>query len=122
MDKGDTSQQGFLFWLPRQFFHRIVLDEAHTIKNHNTNVSKALTDLGNMVNKRWCLTGTPIQNTLKDLFSLCRFMQFAGCDTLHNFKSMVGSMNFKKINQPQKLNLFLKSCMLRRNKKQVFQN
>ncbi|KAL0673150.1 hypothetical protein Bca4012_001131 [Brassica carinata] len=38
---------------------RIVLDEAHTIKNSKTQVSLAAAAL--VSDRRWCLTGTPIQ-------------------------------------------------------------
>lgn len=37
---------------------RIVLDEAHTIKNRATKNAKACFDL--KANHRWCLTGTPM--------------------------------------------------------------
>lgn len=38
---------------------RIVLDEAHTIKAFRTSTSKAVFML--TADRRWCLTGTPIQ-------------------------------------------------------------
>jgi len=39
---------------------RVVLDEAHIIKEVNTVQSKAATAL--TAERRWCLTGTPVQN------------------------------------------------------------
>lgn len=41
---------------------RIVLDEAHTIKAFRINTSKAVFML--TADRRWCLTGTPIQVSL----------------------------------------------------------
>lgn len=41
---------------------RIVLDEAHTVKAFRINTSKAVFML--TADRRWCLTGTPIQVTL----------------------------------------------------------
>jgi DNA repair protein RAD5 len=38
---------------------RIVLDEAHTIKNSKSQISLAAAAL--VADRRWCLTGTPIQ-------------------------------------------------------------
>ncbi|KNZ58679.1 hypothetical protein VP01_1879g5 [Puccinia sorghi] len=53
-------------------FWRIILDEAHVIKNRNAQKAKACFDLRG--NYKWCLTGTPIQNGVEDIFPLLRFI------------------------------------------------
>ena len=53
-------------------FHRVILDEAHFVKNFNTVTSKHIREL--QAHKRLCLSGTPIQNDPKDLFSLVRWI------------------------------------------------
>jgi len=49
------------------------LDEAHYIKVRSALQSKAVFEL--KAERRWCLTGTPMQNTLDDLFSLVHFLK-----------------------------------------------
>ena len=67
---GDRSQHGGIFSLD---FHRIILDEAHYIKNRQSKTAKACYEL--TARHRWVLTGTPIVNRLEDLFSLVRFLK-----------------------------------------------
>ncbi|KAF3316751.1 hypothetical protein TWF173_001414 [Orbilia oligospora] len=58
---------------------RVVLDEAHWIRNQSTQLFKAAQSL--RAETRWCLTGTPIQNSLHDLRSLLKFLRFTPlCD------------------------------------------
>jgi SNF2 family DNA or RNA helicase len=59
-----------IFWPP----HRVVLDEAQSIKNHRTLCAHAAWGLH--AEYRWCLSGTPIQNTIEDLFSYFKFLKY----------------------------------------------
>ncbi|KAJ4863983.1 type III restriction enzyme, res subunit domain-containing protein [Trichoderma breve] len=53
-------------------FHRAILDEAHCIKTRTTMTAKACFALKTVY--RWCLSGTPLQNRIGELFSLVRFL------------------------------------------------
>lgn len=53
-------------------WHRIVLDEAHNIKERSTNTAKAAFALKSKF--KWCLSGTPLQNRVGELYSLVRFL------------------------------------------------
>ncbi|CAM8944151.1 unnamed protein product [Rhodiola kirilowii] len=53
-------------------WYRVVLDEAHTIKSSKTMGAQAAYKLSSHC--RWCLTGTPLQNNLEDLYSLLCFL------------------------------------------------
>ena len=52
---------------------RVILDEAHCIKNPTTAVSKGCCALKG--GKRWVVTGTPIQNSLQDVYGLLKFLK-----------------------------------------------
>ncbi|KAJ6073158.1 hypothetical protein N7467_011243 [Penicillium canescens] len=52
---------------------RIVLDEAHTIREQNARQTKAILDLN--AERKWSVTGTPIQNRLEDLLSVTKFLR-----------------------------------------------
>ncbi|KKK13816.1 hypothetical protein ARAM_005373 [Aspergillus rambellii] len=54
-------------------FFRVILDEAHIIKNRRSKTARACYEL--KATHRWVLTGTPIVNRLEDLFSLVRFLK-----------------------------------------------
>ena len=50
----------------------IKLDEAHNIKERATNTAKACFELKSKY--KWCLSGTPLQNRVGELYSLIRFL------------------------------------------------
>ena len=57
-------------------WRRVILDEGHTIRNPQTKAALAATNL--LAQSKWVLTGTPIINNLKDLYSLIRFIGLTG--------------------------------------------
>ncbi|KAJ3133354.1 DNA repair protein rad16 [Geranomyces variabilis] len=51
---------------------RVVLDEAHAIKDRSCSTARAVFNLQR--EKQWSLSGTPLQNRVGELYSLIRFM------------------------------------------------
>lgn len=72
-DFGNKSPLHGISWL------RVVLDEGHIIRNPNAQMSKAVLDL--KAQRRWILSGTPIQNSVRDLWMLVAFLGLKPFDT-----------------------------------------
>ncbi|GKV31264.1 hypothetical protein SLEP1_g39972 [Rubroshorea leprosula] len=68
---------------------RVILDEAQIIKNHRTRAANAR--WGPRAKRRWCLSGTPIQNTINDLYSYFRFLKYYPLSTLQAFHTAIPS-------------------------------
>ncbi|KAI0101763.1 SNF2 family N-terminal domain-containing protein [Nemania sp. FL0031] len=65
---------------------RVVLDEAHIIKNRNSQIFHAACKLE--AQHRWCVTVTPIQNSVEDLGALIGFLRISPFDTPRRRNSM----------------------------------
>jgi SNF2 family DNA or RNA helicase len=68
-------------------WYRIILDEAHTIKNRNAKATIACCALRSEY--RWCLTGTPMQNNLDELQSLIKFLRIKPYDNLGEWRDQI---------------------------------
>jgi SWI/SNF-related matrix-associated actin-dependent regulator of chromatin subfamily A3 len=55
---------------------RVVLDEGHIIRNASTKSAIAACSL--LATSRWVLSGTPIVNSIKDLYSMVKFLGVTG--------------------------------------------
>lgn len=97
-------------------WYRVILDEAHTIKNRNAKATQACYALRSEY--RWCLTGTPMQNNLDELQSLIKFLRIKPYDQLSEWKDQIDRpmKNGRGDVAIKRLRHFLQICMKRRTK------
>ncbi|KXT01488.1 hypothetical protein AC578_4525 [Pseudocercospora eumusae] len=97
-------------------WYRLILDEAHSIKNRNAKSTLACCALNSWY--RWCLTGTPMQNNLDELQSLIKFLRIKPYCELPRWRDQIikpmkagrGGLAMSR------LQVFLKAFMKRRTK------
>jgi SNF2 family DNA or RNA helicase len=101
--------------LARVRWFRVVLDEAQTIKNFRTQVAKACCGL--RAKRRWCLSGTPIQNAIDELYSYFRFLKYDPYSTYTSFCTMIKHPIARNaVHGYKKLQTVLRLVLLRRTK------
>jgi len=101
-------------------WHRVVLDEAHTIKNKMSQASIAAVYLDSKY--RLALTGTPMQNKLEELYPLVRFLHIEPHQNWSAFQKLLppkGSASYRRFESQKSLAAFLTATLLRRKKDTV---
>ncbi|KAF8253085.1 hypothetical protein K440DRAFT_643082 [Wilcoxina mikolae CBS 423.85] len=107
--KGSKSPLHAIHW------YRIVLDEAHAIRNSATKQSQAVCELSAW--RRWCVTGTPIQNSASDIGSLFNFLQYQPlCQKSMFNRYIMTPINARQPHGIRNLRAALKPICLRRTK------
>ncbi|KAH8427929.1 putative SNF2 family helicase/ATPase [Aspergillus melleus] len=98
------------------FWYRIILDEAHTIKNRNAKATQSAYALD--AEYRWCLSGTPMQNNLDELQSLIKFLRIKPYNDLAAWKDQITKplANGRGGLAIERLQVYLKAFMKRRTK------
>ncbi|KAI0290312.1 SNF2 family N-terminal domain-containing protein [Russula brevipes] len=76
--------------MARMKWYRVVLDEAQFIRNRSTRASKVVAQL--RAKYRWMLTGTPVTNTLADLYGLIRFGHFRPWNDWESFNERIAKV------------------------------
>lgn len=96
-------------------WRRVVIDEAQYIRNRSTRVSRACCHLN--ATYRWCLTGTPITNTLTDIYSLLRFLKINPWQDWGKWRDEIFKIEKRYPSKAsKKVQAILKLVLLRRNK------
>ena len=99
-------------------FELIAIDEAQNIKNPNTGIAKAVKSLNAKV--KFALTGTPIENSLLELWSIFDFIMPGYLANRDKFQTLYNVKELDKENSNlNRLNTQIKYFILRRKKKDV---
>jgi SNF2 family DNA or RNA helicase len=116
--RNKATRNGSLSPLEHTNWFRIVLDEAHMIREQSTKQSQAICRL--CAHRRWAVTGTPVQNRLDDLGALIKFLRIKPFDDKKGFTEFILSP-FKNANPEilPKLRLLVDSVTLRRLKDRI---
>ncbi|XP_014295222.1 transcription termination factor 2 [Microplitis demolitor] len=93
---------------------RVILDEAHAIRNHKSQACEAVCQL--KAHKRWALTGTPIHNKEMDLFAILKFLKCSPFDDIRVWKRWVENKSDAGV---ERLATVMKTLMLRRTKQEL---
>jgi SWI/SNF-related matrix-associated actin-dependent regulator of chromatin subfamily A3 len=105
----DASPLHRIKWL------RIVLDEAHCIRSWKTKQSKAVLLLNG--SRKWCLTGTPVQNRMDDMYALLAFLDVPGLSSFQDWTAQIcGPLKRGGLEGMSRLKVLLSVICLRRLK------
>ena len=100
-------------------FKYVIADEAQYIKNNNTQNAKAIKEISSET--RYALTGTPIENSLSELWSIFDFIMPGYLFKYKKFKELYEIPIIKENdeNSMNKLKMLIEPFVLRRIKKDV---
>ncbi|MFT7808696.1 transcription termination factor 2-like [Arapaima gigas] len=100
--------------LLRVLWARVILDEAHNIKNPKVQTSIAVCKL--RAKARWAVTGTPVQNNLLDMYALLKFLRCSPFDEYKLWKAQVDNGSKRG---GERLNILTRALLLRRTKDEL---
>ncbi|KAF9040113.1 SNF2 family N-terminal domain-containing protein [Panaeolus papilionaceus] len=101
--------------LARSRFHRVIADEAQFIRNRSTRASICLAIV--RAKYRWALTGTPVTNSLADIYGLLRFGHFRPWNDWPSFDAHIAkTQNEDAPLAGSRAQAILKPLLLRRTK------
>ncbi|KAI0871044.1 hypothetical protein GGS24DRAFT_510180 [Hypoxylon argillaceum] len=95
---------------------RVILDEAHFIRNSSATMARAVCALS--ASSRWAVSGTPVQNRLADLASLLKFIQAHPYSDIKRFETDISSLwKSGKDEEAIKKLQYLSACLILRRAK-----
>lgn len=120
LDK-DVLAEKFPFLCAKERFLRIIVDEAQMIKNKSTQMHQAVCRIP--AEYRWCLSGTPMMNSVDEMGSLIHFLRIKPYNDPQEFRRKFNALypkGNKGFDNPasvmKSLQVLLRAIMLRRTK------
>lgn len=100
-------------------FADMIIDEAQNIKNYNTQAAKAVKAVKSQ--RRFALTGTPVENSLSELWSIFDFLMPGILSSNKQFKERYEQpiVNQQDQQAADRLRKMIRPYVLRRTKKEV---
>ncbi|KAF2218699.1 SNF2 family N-terminal domain-containing protein [Elsinoe ampelina] len=116
----ERADEKCLFIAPRNKWYRVILDEAQNVKNRNTQASRGVCQLS--AEFRLCMTGTPMMNSVDELYSLIKFLRIRPYNIWTKFnlefsRPIKSSREEFRESAMKRLQALLKAILLRRHKK-----
>lgn len=114
------AEEKCLFIDQDSHWYRIIMDEAQSIKNKSTKTAKATYYL--QAKSRFCMTGTPMMNSVDELYSLIHFLRIKPYNSWQRFSNDISrpiksKADTSKERAMERLQALLKAILLRRHKK-----
>lgn len=106
--QNECDKNGTIFGVK---WRRVILDEAHQIRNHKSRTAVAVCRLS--AKTRWALTGTPVHNKEEDMYGLLKFLRCTPFDDLVVWRRWIANKNSGGQNR---LSAVISSLLLRRTK------
>jgi superfamily II DNA or RNA helicase len=106
-----------VFWMRECLFDCVILDEAQMIKNPGTATAKAARLL--RARRKLALTGTPIENSLVDLWSIFEFLNPGMLGSLARFRRTFAGRSQPEDEATRLLARLVRPLILRRTKQEV---
>ena len=99
-----------------KFFDVCIIDEAQAIKNYQAGMTKEIKKI--KAHTKIALTGTPLENSIMELWSIFDFIMPGYLNSIHRFREMYGIHDVDKesLDKLSNLNYQIKPFILRRKK------
>ena len=119
---GEFNKRGDVGPLFNVAWWRVILDEAHIIRNRRT--AGSISTCALQASRRWCLSGTPLMNGVDDAYALFRFLRYQPFACWPHFNDHISKPSAKgrrvegRIGALASLRIALAAVCLRRVKSQ----
>jgi len=106
----------------KKYFELCIIDEAQAIKNYQAGMTKEIKKI--KAKTKFALTGTPLENSVLELWSIFDFIMPGYLNSLLKFRELYGikDIDEESLERLKKLNYQIKPFILRRKKQDVLKS